>query len=125
MSGVRVLLVEDEGLIRLVTAMFLQDGGFIVTEAVTADDAAELLATQAHEFDVLFTDVQMPGTLDGVDLAIEARQRRADMPVLVTSGHAPHLLKRLGALDPAARVLSKPYDLNELATSLARLASGF
>ncbi len=107
MNGVRILFVEDEGLLRLVTAEFLRDEGFTVMEASSGDEAAALLAEQTHYFDVLLTDVRMPGRLDGVDLAIQARRHRADIPVLVVSGYAPHLVKRLSALHPAATFISK------------------
>lgn len=64
MAAVRVLLVEDENLIRLVTSEILQDEGFEVVEAWNGDEAVRLL-DGPDSFDILFTDVQMPGTLDG------------------------------------------------------------
>ena len=66
-----MLLVEDEGLIRLVAAEVLQGEGFEVVEAWDGDEAARLLSGPGT-FDVLFTDVRMPGVLDGVDVAIHA-----------------------------------------------------
>ena len=105
----------------MMTCELLQDEGFEVTEARNGDEAARLLDT-ARRFDVLFTDVQMPGTLDGIDLAIRARYRRPTIPVLVVSGYAAHLMTRLGVLDPAAVFIGKPYDVEGIGEVLRRLA---
>lgn len=120
MAAIRVLLVEDEGLIRMVAAEFLQDEGFEVTEAWDGDEAASLLDSAAC-FDVLFTDVQMPGILDGIGVAMHARRRWATLPLLVVSGHAVQLVARLALLDPAAVFIGKPYLLDEVAGALRRL----
>ncbi len=120
MAAVRVLLVEDEGLIRMVAAEFLQDEGFEVTEAWDGDEAARLLDSAAC-FDVLFTDVQMPGVLDGIGVALHARRRWATLPLLVVSGHAVQLVARLAVLNPAAVFIGKPYLLDEVAGALKRL----
>lgn len=119
-AAVRILLVEDEGLIRLVTSLALQGEGFEVVEAWNGDEAARLL-DGPDGFDVLFTDVQMPGTLDGLDVAMHARRRYPGMPVLVVSGYAPHLISRLGVLEPSAVFISKPYGLDELMATIRHL----
>lgn len=120
MATARVLLVEDEGLIRLMTAELLQDEGFEVVEAWNGDEAARLL-NGPDGFDVLFTDVRMPGALDGVDVAVHARRRHPAIPVLVVSGYAAQLMSRLSVLDPAAVFISKPYRLDEIVDVLRRL----
>ena len=117
MATARVLLVEDEGLIRLVTAEILRVEGFEVVEARTGDEAARLL-DGSESFDILFTDVRMPGTLDGVDLAVHLRHRYPTIPVLIVSGYAAHLTSRLGELQPPAVFISKPYDLAKVVTAL-------
>lgn len=99
MAAARVLLAEDEVLIRLVAAEHLRDEGFEVVEAWDGDEAARLLDGPGR-FDVLFTDVRMPGLLDGVDVAMHARRRYPTIPVLVVSGYAAHLMRRLGVLQP-------------------------
>ena len=104
----------------MMTADFLRDEGFEVVEAWNADEAAELVR-EIDGFDVLFTDVRMPGTLDGVDLALRARRRFGAVPVLVVSGYAAQLVDRLGALEPPAVFISKPYNLGEIADALRRL----
>ena len=124
MATARVLFVEDEGLIRLVTADYLRDEGFEVVEARDGDEAARLLDTLGG-FDVLFTDVRMPGMLDGVEVAVRARQRHPELPVLVVSGYAARLTSRLGALQPPAVFMGKPYALREVVDTLSRLTGKF
>ena len=113
MSAKRVLLVEDEGLIRFVTAEALRDDGFEVVEAVDGDEAARLL-DGPDPFDILITDMRMPGTRDGVAVALHARLRQSAIPVLVVSGFAWQVKTRLQVLDPAAVFLNKPYKLDEV-----------
>jgi CheY-like chemotaxis protein len=118
----RVLLAEDEVLIRLVAAEHLRDEGFEVVEAWNGDEAARLLDGPGR-FDVLFTDVRMPGLLDGVDVAMHARRRCPTIPVLVVSGYAAHLMRRLDVLQPAAVFIGKPYSLAEVVEALNRLTA--
>ena len=120
MAAAKILLVEDEGLIRMMTAEGLEAEGFEVTAARNGDEAAQLL-DDGGVFDVLFTDVRMPGTLDGVDLAAYARRRYPLIPVLIVSGYAAQLLTRLGVFDPAAVFIDKPYSLEEILNTLGRL----
>src|SRR5690348_13728784 len=88
----RVLIVEDEILIRSVMADELRDQGYQVIEAEAADQAAELLEREC--FDLLLTDVRMPGKLDGIDLAQHARSVCPGLPVLVVSGYAEQITAR-------------------------------
>lgn len=120
MAAARVLLVEDETLIRLMAAELLRDEGFEVVEAWDGDAARGLLDS-SDSFDVLFTDVQMPGTFDGIDVAVHARRRHPAIPILVVSGYAAHLVKHLNVLDPAAVFMSKPYNLLEIPAVLRHL----
>ena len=104
----------------MVLAETLRDDGFDVTEACTGDEAADHLASP-DVFDVVLTDVQMPGAMDGVDVAIRARERDPGVPVVVVSGYADQLMDRLGKLDPPATFISKPYRLSKLLDVLWRL----
>lgn len=108
MAPRRVLLVEDESLIRSLAAMALQEAGFDVVEAWNGDQAVGLI-DQLCPLDILVTDVQMPGVHDGVAVACYARLRQADIPVLVVSGYTENVRARLAELVPAAVVLTKPY----------------
>src|SRR5688572_13837679 len=80
----RVLVVEDEPLIRLTIIAALEDAGFEVIEAATADDAIGIINEQSIHF--LFTDVQMPGRLSGVDLAHVVAKRFPGAGIIVASG---------------------------------------
>ena len=120
MAAIRILLVEDEGLLRLIAAETLRDEGFEVVEARNGDEAAKLL-DGPDGFDALFTDVQMPGMLDGVDVAMHLRQQHPATPVLVVSGGAAHLASRLGGLEPPAVFINKPYRLQEIVTALSSM----
>jgi len=120
MAALRVLLVEDEGMIRLMASETLSDEGFEVVEAWNGDEAARLLDSP-DRFDVLFTDVRMPGTLDGIDVAMHARRRDPMISVLVVSGYTGQLMSRLGVLAPPATFISKPYNMKEIVDTVRRL----
>ncbi len=113
----KVLVVEDEPLIRLSVIDFLEDAGFEVIEAASADEAVDLLGD--HVIHLLFTDVQMPGTLSGVDLAQDVARRFPNAGIIVASGR---LLSRDLDLPPAAEFFSKPYDLNRIVARLIALS---
>lgn len=119
-TAVHVLLVEDEELVRTLVAEVLRDKGFAVTEACTGDEAAELLA-EVDGFDAVLTDVRMPGILDGIDLAVRARERHPGVPVLVVSGYAHELSPRLRTLNPPAVFIRKPFKLRDILDMLGRL----
>jgi DNA-binding NtrC family response regulator len=105
-----VLLVEDEPLISDIAAEALQEQGFEVETAANAGDALRRLAAESP-VDILFTDIDLPGGMDGTALARCARRLRSDLPVLLTSGRY-----RLDASEAVtgAMFLPKPYDLNAL-----------
>ena len=106
----RVLLVEDEPLISDIAAEALQEQGFEVETAANAGDALRRLAAESP-VDILFTDIDLPGGMDGTALARCARRLRSDLPVIFTSGRY-----RLDASEAVAGAmfLPKPYDLNTL-----------
>lgn len=106
----RVLLVEDESLIRMILAEALADEGFEVLEAASGDEAAHV--AEGAGFDLLLTDIQMPGRLDGVALARHLLQSRPDLPVVYVTGR-PESLDRVERRDRAAYV-RKPYSPNEV-----------
>lgn len=121
-STPHVLLVEDEFLIRMNTTEFLQDAGFVVIEAWDGHEAIRLLET-IDCLHLLFTDVRMPGTVDGVDLAHHVRQRYPTLPVLVVSGYAPDLPARLDALSPPLTFISKPYKHRDIVQTLKQFTA--
>lgn len=100
---IAVLVVEDEPLVRMDVASAFEASGFKVYEAANADEAVGLLEEFA-DIDVLVTDVDMPGSIDGLELAHYARSRRP-INIIVTSGHRKIALRDL---PPAAILLRKP-----------------
>ena len=113
LAATRILLVEDEDLIRFITAEVLRADGFDVTEAWDIAEADRLL-DGLEGFDALLTDMQTPGLGDGIDVAVHARRRNPDISVLILSGYAPNLRGRLDALAPAAAYIGKPYLMDDV-----------
>ena len=114
MSGRTILLVEDEILIRTVLADVLREAGYHVTEACDGDEGLEILA--AREFDLLLTDVKMPGSIDGLELAACWRQRFPGRPVLISSAYV-----RADGLHLADGLLTKPFSDAELLAAVGQL----
>ena len=119
MTSVRVLLVEDELLIRLAAAEALHEDGFEVIEAEDGAQAVGLI-DGPDGFDLLLTDVQMPGPIDGIQVAIHARQRHPRIPVIVVSAQ-PSNARRLDGLGPHRTFVDKPYELQALLATLRTL----
>lgn len=113
-----ILLVEDEVLIRLMIADELRSAGFYVLEASNADEAWEILES-ALPVDLLFTDIQMPGEMDGIALASRARARNPDLKLIITSGR--HLEAGVDAHIGAGEFVSKPYSLRALLAKIESL----
>jgi CheY-like chemotaxis protein len=82
-----VLVAEDEALVRMFTADFLVEAGYTVIEATNAAEAIQKLDTDAS-VRVLLTDIEMPGEMDGLDLAREVQRRWPAVVIIVTSGRA-------------------------------------
>jgi CheY-like chemotaxis protein len=117
----RLLLVEDEFLVRLVAKEVLQEGGFEVLEAKDGDEAIRMLDKLDH-VDIVVTDVRMPGHHDGVDVAHHARARFPQIPVIVATGFAANIRERVKHFSPDAILIEKPYKMDRL-TALARSLS--
>ena len=105
-----VLLVEDNEDVRLMTEHCLRAQGYRVLSAPSGEAGLELLGRHGR-VDLLFTDVIMPGGMNGLVLAERARERQPGLPVLLATGYAEELAGRGGSRDP---VLSKPYRQAEL-----------
>ncbi len=100
-----ILIVEDDVLIRALLADELRYAGLRVIEAANADEAVSLFQAGA-EVDLMFTDVQMPGSMNGVELARRIKAGYPTIPIILTSGAAPQPARELGAFLP------KPYDFD-------------
>lgn len=117
-----VLLVEDDADVRQATAETLRDAGFDVTEACDADDAIRILCV-CQDYEVLVTDVHMPGRTNGYFLARHVRERWPHLEILMVSGYAVPARRDL---DVDCDMLCKPYGSLELVghvSALARRAS--
>jgi signal transduction histidine kinase len=114
LNGVRVLMVEDDRAVADATKPMLEQLGCGVLLAASADEALRL---PLEDIDIVFSDVIMPGSLDGVDLARHLRDRHPELPVLLASGYviAPERLQGLGV-----SVLPKPYSFEALRGALLR-----
>jgi len=111
---IAVLVVEDEPITRMDVVEQLEEGGFEVFEAPDADKAIKILETNSA-IRVLFTDIDMPGSMDGLKLAAAVRDRWPPIRIVVASG----LRKiNLDALPDNSRFFSKPYNVNEIAATM-------
>jgi len=128
-----VLVVEDEVLIRLAIADYLRACGWRVLEAGSAEEAIRVLLATDVAVDVVFSDVQMPGAMDGFGLAQWIRANRPDVRVLLTSGAPPAMAAGAGELcedgpGGGRALLRKPYDhrkvVRRIAALLGRAARG-
>jgi CheY-like chemotaxis protein len=116
----RVLVVEDEALVRLSARDQIEAAGFNFYEAYNADEAILLL--EAHpDIGPIFTDVDMPGSMDGVKLAHYVRTRWPRVKIIVTSGYQ-HVTS--DQLPKGSIFLSKPYDPETVRQKIELLLSG-
>ena len=112
-----VLVVEDNDEVGQFAADALTDLGYTTRLVGSAAHALEELAAGADRFDVVFTDVVMPG-MTGIELAQEIRCRHADLPVVLTSGYS-HVLSEHGSY--GFELLQKPYSVEQLSRVLQRV----
>ena len=109
-----VLIVEDEPLLRLHAVSLIEDAGFATVQAASADEAIALLETEGS-IRIVFTDIDLPGGMDGMRLAAAIRDRWPPVELILTSGHIK--------VDPAdlperGHFFSKPYDAGQLIETL-------
>ena len=115
-----VLLVEDEALISNLIADVLNNSGFAVHELASGDAALAYLHA-GGEVDVLFTDINLPGAIDGVELARQARQLRPELPIIYTSGRCAY--SDLGTVVPRSVFVAKPYSPPDVCTLIGRMTA--
>jgi CheY-like chemotaxis protein len=121
-QGETILVVEDDPDVRLFAVSALQSLGYDTRQASDSNTALEVLDTTSG-IALLFTDIVLPGNMDGVGLAAEAQRRHPGLPVLFTSGYTEHTLLGHGNGVESAEVLTKPYRKAELAGKLRALLS--
>lgn len=112
-----LLVVDDEPLLRISITAELEDEGFVVFEAGTADEAIEVLELHT-EITLVFTDVDMPGSMNGLKLAAFVRDRWPPIKIIVTSGYRQ---PEVGQLPKGSPFLKKPYVSAEVVTMIREL----
>ena len=114
-----VLVVEDDFLIRMHAVEMIADAGFDVVEAANADEAILILEARL-DITIVFTDIQMPGSMDGLKLAAAIRGRWPPIKIVATSG-----LVDVQSIDlpPGSRFLPKPYSPSQIVATLRELTA--
>jgi PAS domain S-box-containing protein len=103
-----ILVVEDDDDVRAYSKEMLRELGYSILEASTGPAALRVLDLNP-EIDLLFTDVGLPGGMNGRQLADEARKRRPDLKILFTTGYARNAIVHEGRLDPGVQLITKPF----------------
>jgi len=114
-----VLVVEDDMFLRMTAVEIIEMAGFTVLQAATADEAMRVLETH-DDVSVVFTDVQMPGSMDGLKLARAVRGRWPPIKIIATSGR---INIRAGELPDGGRFLPKPYSSTQITSALQQLTA--
>jgi len=118
MPDARVLVVEDEFLIRLTLVEALADEGITAVEAATGEEALSCLEKD-DAIELILTDLHLPGALDGLGLARAARRRQPDLPIVFMTGR-PDQLAGFTLSDRDARI-AKPYLPSQVTAAVRRL----
>jgi CheY-like chemotaxis protein len=111
---ISVLVVEDEALIRMGVVVDFEEAGFNVLEAADTDEAIALLRSHP-EIQALFTDIEIPGSMNGLMLAAAVHDRWPPIKIIVTSGR---VLVRKRDLPEDAQFMPKPYDNSQVISTL-------
>ena len=109
-----ILIVEDEALLRMHAADIVEEAGFIPIEAANADEAVAILESR-DDIALLFTDVNMPGSMDGLKLAHAVRNRWPPIKIVIVSGH---LKVEEAELPQDSRFFGKPFETDRMIAEL-------
>jgi PAS domain S-box-containing protein len=118
-----ILVVEDDRLVRGYVLTQLRSLGYVTLEAANAAEALGIVKA-GNEFDLLFTDVIMPGAMNGRELADELQKIKPGLKVLYTSGYTENAIIHHGRLDSGVLLLAKPYRKSELAVMIRTALAG-
>lgn len=118
-SLIRILVVEDETFTRMDVVEILRAAGFDIVEAANADEAIQMLERNPG-IHLVFTDIDMPGSMNGLKLAAAVRDRWPPVRIIATSGH---FKIQLGDLPAGARFISKPYQPAQIISAIRELTS--
>ena len=114
MGNARILIVDDEALIRMDLMCILEDAGHSVMEAASADEAITVLE-RFPGVDAILTDINMPGTMDGLQLSHRIRDRWPLIDILITSGR---FAAKVAQMPTGARFIRKPYTPHEIVAAI-------
>jgi DNA-binding response OmpR family regulator len=120
MPKARVLIVEDDNLVRELVTEVLAQAGFQVDQAETGDQAAKLIDVDGYA--LILTDINMPGQRDGIEVAAHARSKKPGIPILFVSGR-PESLQNVRSTDAVTAILPKPYSFEALLRTVRNLLS--
>ena len=118
-AAIRVLVVEDETFTRMDVVEMLSAAGFDIVEAINADEAIQMLERDP-DIRLIFTDIDMPGSMNGLKLAAAVRKRWPPVRIIATSGH---FKVQAGALPADARFFPKPYQPAQIINAVRELTS--
>ena len=116
----RILVIEDEALIRLDLVDSLQELGFEVTEAFSLGDAHRHLAAGTADFSAIVTDIGLPDGR-GDAFAVQIRAQRPHVPVIIATGYAVPEMRAQFRSDPKVAVVMKPYSAEQIVATLRKL----
>ena len=119
-TGTEIVLVVDDKIVRATVASMLEDFGYTVLLAQSGSEALAILKS-GTKVDLLFTDVVMPGTISGRQLAERAIEIVPTLKVLFTSGYPENAIVHNGRLDAGVELISKPYRREQLAAKVQRV----
>jgi DNA-binding NtrC family response regulator len=114
-----VLVVEDEVIVRLMAANALEEAGFTVIEASNADEAVRILESRT-DIRIVFTDIDMPGSMDDMKLAACIRDRWPPVEIILTSGH---FAAKDVTMPERGLFFPKPYDPHAVGQAMRRMVS--
>jgi len=123
MGSGRILIVEDDARVRKVPVRILQDHGYETLEAGTGKEALEHLSGGLH-IDLLFTDIVLPGGMNGAEIATEAKLLQPNIKILYTTGYAENSDVVDGKLDPGVALVNKPYNREGLLEKVRATLAG-
>jgi signal transduction histidine kinase len=121
--GETILVVEDNDDLRAYSTSAISDMGYTVLEAATGKEALELIDS-SPQIALLFTDVVLPGGMNGRQIVDEALKRRPLLKVLYTTGYTRNAIVHNGELDPGVQLIGKPFALVDLAAKLRAILDG-
>ena len=121
-TGLRVLLVDDEVFIREMSADVLSMLGCIATIAADGEEAWRLVKADPAAFDLIISDYNMP-QMNGIDLATNVRKVRSDMPFIISTGFASGLAEKQAEELGISCILQKPYLIQQLKDAIVEAVS--